>query len=348
MNLTLISTNFNGITKFYKPCRNAMSKGSVLGTHFENALNWTAQKHLYRRLNSEGNPYIGNTFIADFLTSGTNQTLRDFGDIESDLHTIYSLSSSDSSTIHTRENHLGQLFTNLAESETQLWDTTHNEVVLDSLRLAIRGFLQSGESTSESILEVAGRIDSTVSAGSAIVQISNGTLPDTMLYQYNEKAVNAIFLATVGQKLPLSNSDITTLEAIAGQCPLEGGDAVLAARNLLESWDTSAIFYNDAILCQAFSRPLVSKENLKNKEISFVVRPNPVNDRIVLDYTIGQENFYQFSIVDLQGKVLFEQSIPGGTQTIPITLPLIPDGLYLYRISNLEGLIFSGKFIVHQ
>lgn len=325
-----------------------ISKGEVLGTHFEDALNWTAQKHLYRRLNSEGNPYIGNPFIADFLSSGTNQTLQDFGDIESDLQILYSLSSSDSNTIQTRESHLGQLFTNLAEAEIQLADTTLNESDLDSLHQAIRGFIQSAEGTSESILDLVGTIDSLVHVGSTIVQISNGTLPDTMLYQSNEKVVNAIFISTIAQKQPISSSNISTLENIAGQCPLEGGDGVIAARNLLETIDTSARFYNDAILCQSFTRPTSFSKTLNNNEVSFVVRPNPANDRLILEYSLMQESTYQFSMVDLQGKLLFEQSIPGGTHTIPISLPLIPNGLYLYRISNLEGIIHSGKFLVQQ
>ena len=118
---------------------------------------------------------------------------------------------------------------------------------------------------------------------SDILQTENGLLPSLKLYEYNEKIVNAIYLTTLSKGTDtFTVSQKYTLENIANQCPLSGGEGVYLARSLVRLYDDSTD-YDDKALCfaQGISYRQVNNSTVLDKGIKFY--PNPTTNMLTIE-----------------------------------------------------------------
>lgn len=62
--------------------------------------------------------------------------------------------------------------------------------------------------------------------------------------------------------------------------------------------------------------------------------PNPSSDRIVLQWAESNTQLRQWTLYDLQGKVLLSQAIPINEKQIDIDVQSLPAGIYLFRVES--------------
>ena len=109
----------------------------------------------------------------------------------------------------------------------------------------------------------------------------NNSLSGTGDYRTNEKTVNSIYLQTVAVgNNTFSASQLTTLQSIAAQCPLSGGEAVLRARDILALAQGTPLFYNNVNSCGSGARPSRDRTEQFQAGNFIQVRPNPASENI--------------------------------------------------------------------
>ena len=168
-------------------------------------------------------------------------------------------------------------------------------------------------------------------------------------YRTNEKTVNGIYLETVAVgNNTFSAAQLSSLQVVAAQCPLSGGEAVLRARDMLALAQDAPTFYNNGNTCGNALRP--SQNRLEQLQINdFVqVRPNPASENIVVDYSLSEGVKYQIMLVSIFGQVVGIFPLDGneGVTTIPINN--LPEGIYWYSVTGDKGISCPGKLIIHR
>lgn len=196
------------------------------------------------------------------------------------------------------------------------------------------------------IRQLGGMTESARANAAAGLLSQNGALTGNAPYQANEIAVNSIFLQTTAiGNLTLSGPQITTLEAIASQCPLTGGEAVLRARALLELNGNTPLIYNDGTLCNA-QRPSGGRDEAATTEGSFIkVYPNPVSNLLTIEYAQkNRNNSAVFLLFDATGRLIYSCELIGSEGKTLIDVQSLPDGIYMYSVPGLS----SGKIQIQH
>jgi hypothetical protein len=169
----------------------------------------------------------------------------------------------------------------------------------------------------------------------------NTALTGNASYQVNEKLVNQIFLQTVAiGTLEFSETQLASLEGIAGLCPLSDGEAVLRARAMLQLVQGTPTHYDDGSICGGGER----SEKKKQLDQSVRVFPNPTTGSITIEYQgIGILNS-QFLLFNSLGQSVKEVVLPSGQTSLQESLNNLPEGVYWYAISGVSNV--SGKLVI--
>jgi len=189
--------------------------------------------------------------------------------------------------------------------------------------------------------------NSTFLLDSVAIQISS--LSPSQLWESNEKTVRGIYLATVGTDtvLTLNGTQTGQLEAIAVQCPLEGGTAVYWARMLLEMLAGSRAIYHDADSCEAASERYQEMERLV-KPSSVRVYPNPTSGMFRVEYDLGDKPVAVFMLYNSLGQQVLQQRLPDAYGTMLVNMAHSPTGTYYFVVSGLGGQGSSGKILISK
>lgn len=181
------------------------------------------------------------------------------------------------------------------------------------------------------------------------VAVQNSSLSPSLLWESNEKAVRGIYLATVGTDtvLTLDGTQTSQLEAIAVQCPLEGGTAVYWARMLLEMLTGTRVEYNDADSCEASSERYREVERLV-KPSSVRVYPNPTSGVFRVDYDLGDKPGAVFMLYNSLGQQVLQQRLPDAYGTMLLNMAHLPPGTYYFVVSGLSGQGSTGKIVISK
>jgi hypothetical protein len=126
---------------------------------------------------------------------------------------------------------------------------------------------------------------------------------------------------------------LNTMNGIATLCPLEGGDAVYAARSLYELFVPGAS-YADSTLCVAAPQPIAMPNDAKGTiTTSFTLYPNPATKELTVALKgIEQENL-RFIIFDNVGKNVKDILLEGGFQQAISVEDLTP-GVYYCHLKD--------------
>jgi hypothetical protein len=120
----------------------------------------------------------------------------------------------------------------------------------------------------------------------------------------------------------LTSIQQTTLEYIAAQCPLTGGDAVLRARLLLQSVSNIPIRYNDETACAIIPRNDNHTEIVNG--VTFSIAPNPNNGEFAVQYS----GFGELFLFNAYGQIIRSILLPEGGNKMQINLSNLPSGVY--------------------
>lgn len=77
----------------------------------------------------------------------------------------------------------------------------------------------------------------------------------------------------------------------------------------------------------------------ENKQIGFVLFPNPSTDKLTLSTRMGELFDGELLVTDMAGRVLIEQNLTQKMQQVEVNISEIPAGLYLLRLNNDKGMI---------
>jgi hypothetical protein len=145
--------------------------------------------------------------------------------------------------------------------------------------------LQSGTSVDQAEYDtlVQQRIQSQTSLGQYVAYLDslrqlrisyllqlNAAVSTSLAPAANHKTVNTILLDWLATD-DIASSDMETLISIAGQCPLEGGDAVYEARSLVSHF--AGTEFDDRDLCGTQNRQARGKKGPTLDRV--IVFPNP-------------------------------------------------------------------------
>lgn len=171
-------------------------------------------------------------------------------------------------------------------------------------------------------------------------------IASTALIEQNAKAVNQIYLATIGRSgedVQFDATQAANLLYIAGQCPLVGGNPVYQARSLYSLVDDQAEF-DDALICMAAGYVVKS---LEETAPSVTVYPNP--NRTGQQFfefkgLLDEEAVITVQLFDAQGRQILDQRLAGAKESVDVSG--LAQGLYNWVISIDGRLLSHGKVTI--
>jgi hypothetical protein len=175
----------------------------------------------------------------------------------------------------------------------------------------------------------------------------NNTINPKNVPEQNQKSINTYILEKLIDPLYIySASEQNDIYAIAGQCPLEGGQAVYQARNMAMLMELDYIDFVDN--CSAAKREMQSEQTATEKIGSeFKLYPNPNNGNMNLIYTMETSSQGQFIVYDITGKVINTYVLQQGVKNqLFINETVLNNGVYFYKVI-IDGILkASDKLII--
>jgi hypothetical protein len=179
------------------------------------------------------------------------------------------------------------------------------------------------------------------------IKAVNTQVDATEMIEANQKAINEIYLTTVGR----DGDTVTTAQAavlfdIADQCPMIGGNAVFMARSLYWWKVDDAQGFDDPLLC--LPHGIIVRSVVERAPNAVIVVPNPASEEATLVLDQEQEEPMTFMLFNTVGKEVKRITVPAHTLRFPFsTAPLAP-ALYHFQVRGPSGLLGSGKLtIIH-
>jgi CHRD domain/Secretion system C-terminal sorting domain len=114
--------------------------------------------------------------------------------------------------------------------------------------------------------------------------------------------------------------------------------------------DVSTAAFPDGEIRGQILRELTCSANVGVAELtisSFQITPNPTSGRTTMQFYAESDFDGQLTLTDLTGKLLRQENyhFAAGDQSIPVDLSHIPSGMYIARLSNMQGAQQSFKLI---
>jgi len=151
-----------------------------------------------------------------------------------------------------------------------------------------------------------------------LVETTNTGISTTHLHETNEQTLNDIYLSTFAIEVQPDSLQMLALEAIADQCPLEGGTPVYRARALVQGSG-----YDDYALCDRVN----NREDLKKDTAinSFSLFPNPTTGQLNLQLPSNVRSITILNTLGVQIRKWDDRDFP---QIWTINDLNLSDGLY--------------------
>ena len=320
----------------------------IKGDYFQDALQWSTRRHLYRQILEHGNTYGSDTSVLHLLNDAQYTNVRAYGDLEQTLRGTYSVSSADSQQMVDAQLQISDLLLRITRIDSLLNDTSWTYVQRqslyaqkDTLLVQAQNFIALYGDLNDRLLD-----DRTTAGNTLLNQYASLSAPS--VFEQNEKAVADIYLQTFARdRHDLSATRIQTLESVAFQCPIAGGDAVFLAREMLAAIDTTVRLYDDAALCQN-AQKLSGNQYLASAIGGFQLSPNPASGLLHLQYELGTSGRYQFHLTNLLGQNCLTVALKSGRQQESLVMSSLPEGVYFWHILKEAYVIQQGKLVVKR
>ncbi|MEQ1746583.1 MAG: hypothetical protein ABMA02_14220 [Saprospiraceae bacterium] len=328
---------------------NTIASGSIYAEHFEETLRGQAKKHLFTRLSEDGLPGGSSQILQDFMSPTSLTAYQQFGNVDMAFRNAFAISGADDTLLHTYELALVSGLGSLRGLETLLLSGELSPQ--DSSTVSgQRGTLLAGIADTFGLwMTLRSNLADNRRVLLDSVAIQNAGLSPSLLWESNEKTVRGIYLATVGTDtiLTLNGTQTGQLEAIAVQCPLEGGTAVYWARMLLELLAGSRAVYHDADSCEAASERYRESERLVRSS-SVRIYPNPSSGMFGVEYDLGDRPGAMFILHNALGQQVLQQRLPDAYGAVLLNVGHLPVGTYYYVVPSIKGTGSSGKILISQ
>ena len=186
------------------------------------------------------------------------------------------------------------------------------------------------------------RVHEKAAAGDyARAKLENDAIIPATLPVWNHKVVAGIALELALDESPgLTPGRVADLVEVAKQCPLAGGNAVYAARDLLpdsveyvpDPCGVPMLEFQPAPEARkaAPETPMERKEGLS-------VYPNPARDVLWVEYRFGETRDFAVRLYDLAGRCVGETRASGKAGKASLSAAALPEGLYTLKIEFSDG-----------
>lgn len=166
------------------------------------------------------------------------------------------------------------------------------------------------------------------------LQQLNAAISTSLAPDANHKTLNTILLDWLVTD-DIASSDMETLISIAGQCPLEGGDAVYEARALVSH--LAGTEFDDRDLCGVQNRQSrKGKQELTNQIVIF---PNPTTGELFLDVVTGGITARVFNLL---GELKMDTPVAGNR----LDMNALPDGMYTVQFLSIDGQLLANAKVL--
>jgi hypothetical protein len=306
----------------------AIAQGNFSAEIYESEQEWTAKRHLYRRLLRDTTLVVPNTVIDTFYNDESSTTVGKFEELRADIEALFEVNSLTLDSMVLDDSLLRVRYEELMDVVFEL-DTATDQSLKDSLLLV----KQSKETEIDSLTTVQANresaLESTRSSTASSLLIENGNISTTHIYEDNQADFNEVFLDIIadGQDT-LTDAQVSTLSSIADQCPYKGGDAVFQARALLGDGAP----YDDDALCDTSSRSFILPR--EEKPLGFLVSPNPSSSFLKVELDKEADSKGRLILVNTYGTVLKEQFFEKGIQVLFVIMDDVPSGTYYLTVET--------------
>lgn len=311
-----------------------ITQGQIVGTNDGGLMEWMAKRRLYERVTEESASTPNTPSLTTFMGQATTGQVGAFGNIPVQIRQAMAVPASTQTTLANYGNTSLTYQTSIADVDRQII-ATKDSATLVGLFAQRSTILQSAGQTMQAIQTTVNTLSTSRQTALNAVGTQINALNPTTIYQTNEKTVQDIWVTTVGAgSVALSDIQASTLQSIATQCPLIGGDAVLKARLLLQASSTTPLFFSDDKTCAG-----AGGRNSANTggifAAPFTVVPNPANDMVTIQYDAAAGNSsLVLSIRNSVGQLVTSQIIPPSDTVTPINVSNWPEGLYFFQMNG--------------
>lgn len=159
----------------------------------------------------------------------------------------------------------------------------------------------------------------------------NNSVNPANIIEENQKAFNEIYLVRMDSVGAYTESDYETLNSIASQCAIIGGEAVYQSRNLLMVLANNVIEFVDS--CDASIEP---EEESEDKRVlmfnAMRLFPNPTQGNLTLECNLAENQSGELVLYDLAGKLIRRYNLAMGAKAVSIDAQSVPTGMYICEI----------------
>lgn len=316
----------------------AIAGGTMGDGDFVETFRWSLKRQLLHRLDGHTDWLTGNTVMQSFYNDPANANAIAMHDFARQVGAIGNMSVNARDYMDALNAEALALFEDYeAVLEAQYSGTldTQDSLAAAALTDSLFGQLVSRAELLQGFWNNY-RANQIATASTLLSQAAS--LPGTAVFEANEKSVleMALQLAVSGEA-QLSAVQRTALEQVAEQCFYAGGDAVVAARNMLNHYGGPEA-YNDDLLCQGGT----PRHTNINSSQGLQVWPNPSTGAIsVVSVTPVQK----MVLFNAGGSVIREYDLDSIQETT-LYLDNLPNGMYLIVATGADGYTITNKLIL--
>jgi hypothetical protein len=311
-----------------------IADGDITSTFCTEAYKWTAQRHLYARLQRKPDLANGNTKMQNFMAAKSGTSIGQFEAIAQQVNQMLRPSNTEVGQLGSNRETVGTKLGEIQAIEAQICGGTLSTQQVAQKRAQqaqLRQEIQTLDVQSDGIVT---NFNSQKSATALSLLQQNNAISATATYEQNQKQVNDIFLRTIARGHANFNAtQLATLLSIADQCYICGGDGVFLARSMYALVEPARV-YNDGVLCGG---QLIKKEPEQGRStVQFKVSPNPANSWALIES--DQETTLEGEVLlfDVSGKLIRNESIVVG-EGLSHLLDLSGLSAGFYELKIMEG-----------
>lgn len=179
-------------------------------------------------------------------------------------------------------------------------------------------------------------VDKKIALGqyAAASSINNSITPVNIVESNQQTVNNQILQQLLAPGYIYSAADISTLSAIAYQCPLQGGNSVYQARVLLMNIANDVIEFFDNCDKEVVRSMDSTPQSIGNEVASaYKLYPNPNDGNMIFEYSLLENSIGRLLLYDVTGRLMSSYELSYGQEKLlQIKESELKNGIYFYSV----------------
>lgn len=309
-----------------------IANGTYASAHvYDQTTQREGERSLYRKMRTNASLLGQDASVDQFFASASIGAIGQLYGVESQLQALGALPEID----RTRLLQIVHTLDSLAQVRNQI-DQLYASAQNAADSTALRNWKTTCFAAARPLLaewsEIRDDAEAALAAEIPGILALNNSIASSNTWVANRKTVNRIYLETIASGIDTATQyQISDLLAIANQCALEGGDAVLQARAVYNALAEEPLMFNDMEICDLGVGERSDKSVAVQTHTAHKVNtvPNPARDAFVLTVQgVNPGETLRLQIWDADGILEKELLVTNGAI---VPTPFNP-GLYFCRV----------------